>query len=442
MTKQKTLMRVPQDRERRAAMRLTGRYILTVEPLAHPEITAKLESMGVSSAKSAEKGAASVKPLPRGHCIHLPRLGVSIIDPDEAQEDSLQALAAENAAVIALEPERVNLTSAFDLKEYLRGWRDATEAMVGKLTGETAVSTPFPQEEVQALPQATWGLLATKVPNSRYSGEGIRIAILDTGLDLHHPDFVGRTITTANFVGDSQPFHDGVGHGTHCTGTAAGQLRPTAGPRYGIAYDAQIFAGRVLDDHGRGGDTNILQGIHWALDNKCDIISLSLGAPWLPGDPPYVVAYEQAARAVMAAGGLMIVAAGNEYGRPGYVGAVGSPGNSPSVLTVAAVDKSLTTASFSNRVSPLAPGVKGPDLAAPGVDVYSAWPVNFGNGYNIISGTSMATPHVAGIAALMAQANPTVRGQVLKSLLISKCLPLSDGVARRGAIGAGLVQAP
>ena len=88
-----------------------------------------------------------------------------------------------------------------------------------------------------------------------------------------------------------------------------------------------------------------------------------------------------------------------------------------------------------------APGLKGPDLAGPGVDVYSSWPVNDGR-YNTISGTSMATPHVAGIAALFAQSDRTARGQRLKDVILSQCLPVPNGTARRGEIGRGLVQAP
>jgi subtilisin family serine protease len=94
----------------------------------------------------------------------------------------------------------------------------------------------------------------------------------------------------------------------------------------------------------------------------------------------------------------------------------------------------LATAPFSDRLQPAAPAVKGPDLAGPGVDVYSSWLMSAGR-YNTISGTSMATPHVAGIAALFAQANPGTRGQALKDMVIRNCLALADGAARQGEIG-------
>jgi subtilisin family serine protease len=216
-------------------------------------------------------------------------------------------------------------------------------------------------------------------------------------------------------------------------------LHPERGQRYGVAYEAQIFAGRVLDDSGSGGDTNILQAIDWAIEQHCDIVSLSLGAPWQLGDPPFSQAYENAAQRALAAGCLLVVAAGNEAADFQFEGAVGTPGNCPSVLTIAAIDKAMATADFSNRVRPGAPGVKGPDIAGPGVDIYSSWLVSDGL-YNTISGTSMATPHVAGIAALYAQANPGIRGEALKSLILNQAKSLPDGATRRGEIGRGLVQ--
>jgi len=108
---------------------------------------------------------------------------------------------------------------------------------------------------------------------------------------------------------------------------------------------------------------------------------------------------------------------------------------------VAAVDDEGATAPFSNRLQSDAPGVKGPDLAGPGVDVYSSWLVAEGR-YNTISGTSMATPHVAGIAALYAEADATARGRALKALILAKCAALPNGASRQGEIGQGLVQAP
>ena len=133
--------------------------------------------------------------------------------------------------------------------------------------------------------QATWGLQATKVVNCCRTGTGIRVAVLDTGFDLQHPDFAGRTIKSKSFV-TGEAVQDGHGHGTHCIGTALGREVPAGGrPRYGVAYEAEIFAGKVLSNAGSGADTGILAGIEWAVANKCAVISMSLGAPTQPGQP-------------------------------------------------------------------------------------------------------------------------------------------------------------
>jgi subtilisin family serine protease len=435
----KILIRAPESPERRAAARMTGRYLITTQLDAHKEISAKLNKMGMKAATPLPRAAIAAKPLPSGSHLTLQHIGVALVDPKPNQEDSLHQMAAQESGVLAIEPERI--VRAVDVQnDYLRGWRDAVDALSARLL-ELPVVPAKTVAELAADTGFTWGLVATKVTQTSLSGAGIRIAILDTGLDLSHPDFAQRNIVTKNFVGDTTPFHDGVGHGTHCTGTAAGTRQPPAEPRYGIAFEADIFAGRVLDDNGTGGDFNILEGINWAVEQRCDVVSLSLGAPWLPGNPPFSPAYETAAQRALAAGCLLVVAAGNDADDPRLVGAVGTPGNSPSVLTVAAVDRNLATASFSNRVQPGAPGVKGPDLAGHGVDVFSSWPVADGR-YNTISGTSMATPHVAGIAALFAQADRTARGQKLKDVVLSACMALANGTARRGEIGRGLVQAP
>lgn len=436
MPEAKIHLRVAPGRERRAAARMTGRYLMTMDEEAGPEITAKLIESGFRAATPLPRNAAVAHSVPRGHHMALPNVGVAVVDPAPDQEEALHRLVEQEDAIKALEPERiVRVVQQSNSVDYIRGWREATDALTSSLMQQhqgLADQSPV---------LTTWGLLCTKVASNRYSGENIRLAILDTGLDLSHPDFQGRKILTANFVGDSSPFHDRIGHGTHCIGTACGPLRPMRGNRYGIAYQAQIFAGRVVDDTGYGGDFNVLQGIDWAIDNLCDIISLSLGSPWLPGDLPFSLAYERAAQKAVGAGCLIVAAAGNEADDPRFVGAVGTPGNSPSVLTVAAIDSALSTASFSDRVRPDAPGVKGPDLAGPGVEIYSAWPVTDGE-YNSISGTSMAAPHVAGIAALHAEAHPGLRGKALKDFLQSRCLSLGDGVQRIGEIGRGLVQAP
>ena len=184
-------------------------------------------------------------------------------------------------------------------------------------------------------------------------------------------------------------------------------------------------------DAGRGTDTNIIAGIAWALTNGCRVISMSLGADIRTVS----MAYETIGRRALARGALIVAAAGNNARRSiGNVGFVGVPANSPSIMAVAAVDSQMRIADFSARSSPVVGGQV--DIAGPGVAVYSSWPMS--RRYNTISGTSMATPHVSGIAALWSEATGAT-GAALRSGVIQAArrlqLPSVD-------VGAGLAQAP
>ena len=282
---------------------------------------------------------------------------------------------------------------------------------------------------------ATWGLEATNVLVSKYSGKGIKVAVLDTGLDLKHPDFVGRSITSKSFI-TGEDVQDVNGHGTHCIGTSCGPLNPpdTSSPRrYGVAYDAEIFVGKVLSNAGSGTDGGILAGIEWAISNGCQIVSMSLGAPTRVGET-YSQIYETIAQRALDKGTLIIAAAGNESSRPSFIRPVGRPANCPSIIAVGALDNQLGIARFS--CGSLNPDGGGIDIAGPGVDVYSTWPMP--TRYRTIDGTSMATPHVAGIAALYAEATGKTGLELWAFLMRDPqrlVLPSTD-------VGLGLVQAP
>lgn len=277
---------------------------------------------------------------------------------------------------------------------------------------------------------ATWGLQAVGALDSPYTGKGIRIAVLDTGFNSAHPDFAGRKVTMRSFI-DGEDAEDGHGHGTHCVGTAAGPRSREGGPGYGVAPDAEIYVAKVLDNAGTGSDTTILAGIDWALSQGCQVISMSLGADVRTVHPPYVAA----GRRALEQGSLLIAAAGNNAhrsaGDPGFVGA---PANSPYVMAVGAVDQRLAVADFSAQALAVDGGEV--NIAAPGVAIRSSWiaPQN----HHTLDGTSMATPHVAGIAALVAEATGA-RGQQLWDQLIAGAraldLPKED-------VGSGLATAP
>lgn len=279
---------------------------------------------------------------------------------------------------------------------------------------------------------------------SRFGGQGIRVAVLDTGLDLQHPDFRGRAIVSQSFTG--VPVQDIHGHGTHCIGTACGPQRPATGVRrYGVAFGAQIFAGKVFNNQPRPGAPtgSVIAGIEWAVTNGCRVASLSLGAPI----DQKIMQYEVPMQRALNAGTLVVAAAGNNANRPGLPGFdpsrpptngfVEPPANADAGMAVAAIDSRARIASFSARSS-LATGVGGiVNIAAPGVAVFSSLPVARG-GHGPLSGTSMATPHVAGIAALWSQATG-LSGMALWNKLAQTVRPLSLSSAD---VGAGLVQAP
>lgn len=280
----------------------------------------------------------------------------------------------------------------------------------------------------------TWGLSATGADLSSYTGAGVKIAVLDTGIDLSHPDFAFRPITYASFV-PGESVDDIQGHGTHCAGSVA--ARPLPGvtePRYTVAMDAELFVAKVLNNRGAGRELDVIAGIEWALDNGCDIISMSLGRTTGPQEP-FDPLYEDIAAQALEAGCLIIAAAGNDSDRRyRYVAPVSSPANAPSIMAVAAIEADGRVAPYSNG----GVGTGRIDVAAPGSGVFSSVPRP--QLFRTLSGTSMAAPHVAGIAALWAESDPTLRGQRLWDQLVATSQPLGGQSAID--IGKGLVKAP
>jgi subtilisin len=415
----------------------TGRYlVLLPEGEASTGMTALRNSIGEGT---IDDSAVS-------------NIGIAVVDLDPTQLQSLNAAVAGTAPILAAEPEQMMYAIAGndvsgDTANYLHGYQDGVNNLVGSLRSGTVLPGEQLTTSVFSNGMTTWGLQATKVVDSRYSGAGIKVAVLDTGLDLTHPDFSGRAITHQSFI-TGEDIQDLQGHGTHCIGTSCGPLNPpsaSSSMRYGIAYNAAIFAGKVLSNQGSGADGGILAGIDWAITNGCQIISMSLGAPVRPGTP-FSPIYEAVAKRALSRGTLIIAAAGNESNRPGLVNPVGRPANCPSILAVAALDRQLKMGYFSN--SSINSNGGSIDIAGPGVDVYSTWstdpstvrpPNGLGSSrYQTISGTSMATPHVAGIAALFAEATGK-RGLELWAVLVQNALRLPLPSVD---VGIGLVQTP
>ena len=409
----------------------------------------RANGLKVASSRDFKKAATVPNDFDGADVQYFERFGIAIVRQQEGQLRPTLRKVMEHKVVQSVRPERLYaalgkpaMTSdlvlhgglgsyaAMPHQDYLHGYRDGVNHLIEKLlTGgigeEIRAAARFDEKSV------SWGLEAINVPLTTLTGAGMKVAVLDTGFDDSHPDFRGRTVTKKLFASRSSP-DDIHGHGTHCTGTACGPLRPTSGPRYGIAYEAEIHAGKVLGDDGFGTDRSIIAGMDWAVDQGCQVISMSLGAPTNVGDLPDED-YEQIGQACLDAGAVVIAAAGNESARPARINPVGSPANASSIMAVAAIDRAYQPAPFS--CGGINPGQEV-DIAAPGVDVLSSVP---GGGYARWDGTSMATPHVAGVAALIAQSDAKYRGWALWARLLQLVKPLSSPARD---VGKGLLQTP
>ncbi|MCT9809500.1 S8 family serine peptidase [Acidovorax sp. Be4] len=321
-----------------------------------------------------------------------------------------------------------------------------------------------PVEQLMVLPAANWGIKAVRADRSQYDGSGVTVAVLDTGIDRDHPAFAGMTLIEKDFSDHGNG--DRHGHGTHCAGTIFG--RDEAQQRVGIARGvSRALIGKVLGDDGAGQSEMIFHALNWAMEERADIISMSLGfdfpgmvsrltADGWPLDLATSTALEAyggnlrmfdaimavlRAQAAFGVAPLVIAAAGNESRRAirrEYRIATSLPAAANDVISVAAVgrtDHKYEVADFSNIQA---------RLAAPGVDITSAWP---GGGLRTISGTSMACPHVAGVAALwwqflrQAGIQPTARN-VAARLISNARKDVFVANTDEADIGQGLVTSP
>jgi subtilisin family serine protease len=397
----------------------TGRYVITYKENAIDDGIQSLKSQGMRSAdaRDFQDQGITVEDVGDADAVVFPEIGVAVVGGEAFEQRGLSVNAEipSDSPVEAVEPEYF-VFAAPVADDYLLGFVRAAEIIAKDLIRNGQALKEEMDVDVEVL-GATSGLIQCKVPPSLRSGAGMKVAVLDTGMDLGHPDFAGRVFTTQTFVG--QPVQDLHSHGTHCIGTACGPKSPVGStPRYGIAYRAPIFVGKVLSNSGSGTTASVLAGMNWAIANRCPVISMSLGS-----QSPVQAAYTAAGAAALTQGCLIIAAAGNAASN------TGAPANSPTIMSVASLDPNLTPSSFSNFGKV--------EIAAPGRDVFSSVPRP--TRYGTKSGTSMATPHVAGCAALWAETNPALRGMNLWNKLQATAKPLPLPPVR---VGKGLVQAP
>ncbi|WP_369370607.1 S8 family serine peptidase [Promicromonospora sp. Populi] len=267
---------------------------------------------------------------------------------------------------------------------------------------------------------------------SGYTGEGVTVAVLDSGLDSSHPDLDDVVVGARDFTGSGNT-EDHYGHGTHVASIVLGSGDASAGTNRGVAPDADLLVGKVLDDFGGGETSSIIDGMEWAAGQGADVVNLSLGSPeeFTDGTDPWAMAVDTLSA---QHGTLFVVAAGNA----GSYGTVSTPGSANSALTVGAVDDADEVAPFSSRGPRAGDYAIKPDVTAPGVEIIAARAAGTKEGdgegeYVAWSGTSMATPHVAGAAAVLKQARPDLTGQQLKAVLMGSAQHTSGGVFDEGA---------
>ncbi|MDG4824873.1 S8 family serine peptidase [Asanoa sp. WMMD1127] len=304
------------------------------------------------------------------------------------------------------------------LAEFWRGQTDPTARTAGPSTiwldGKVRASLDRSAAQIGA--PAAW--------QRGLDGRGVTVAVLDTGVDATHPDLAGQVVEARNFS-DSADAVDHHGHGTHVAATIAGTGQASGGSRKGIAYGANLLVGKVLDDNGSGYESQIIAGMQWAVDSGAKVVSMSLGGDPTDGLDPMSLAVDELSERT---GSLFVIAAGNAGG----AATVGSPGTARSALTVGAVDRADKLATFSSRGPRLGDQGLKPEITAPGVDIVAARAAGTTMGnpvdarYTAASGTSMATPHVAGAAAILAQEHPDWTGARLKDALVSTARTAPD----------------
>lgn len=281
-----------------------------------------------------------------------------------------------------------------------------------------------------------------KLHEQGIKGKGTCICVIDSGIAMH-PDLKDRVIAFKDCVNGRKEPYDDNGHGTHVAGICAGDGSHSGGKTVGVAPEANIVGVKVLDQFGHGTTSQIIKGIQWAITNKnkydIDVINLSLGRP-IPRTrflDPMTMAVQVAEKC----GITVVVSAGNDGPESSTIC---SPGNAPNAITVGALDDNGTPqtdddwpAYFSSRGPTLYDNLEKPDIVAPGVDIISC--SNEGDEYIQMSGTSMAAPFTAGVAALMKGVNPKMKPKDIKSILMAQATPFKYTGLQRDTVGAGII---
>lgn len=359
-----------------------------------------------------------------------PSRRIVVIAQDASEDECCRAVLAMGGRIVkrlplihavvveGLDPER------FSLLTHRSGVERIEDDIPIRAISPVVVGRPWRRLAVEdRCAVVPWGVRRVGAPTvwRKSRGEDVAVAILDTGVSLDHPDLAARLSGVYNAVGGSDD--DANGHGTHVAGIVAGS--GAAGGIYGVAPKASLYAVKVLDSGGSGRLSDIIDGLNWCVQKNVPVANLSLGTPV---QHPLL---ERAVDQAVAGGVFVVAAAGNSGPRPQTLE---YPAAYESALAVGACDQEGGIASFSSRG-------KGLDIAAPGKDIYSTW---MQGGYRRLDGTSMAAPHVAGVAALLlGAAGPPSQGRTnawLREILLESAVPLPG--LPPDEQGKGIVDAP
>ncbi len=446
----------------------TGRYLVTTleeEKDSADRVFKSLKNqLGVKRlSRSSERGKADL--ANDASALLLESLGIFVLDLDPDQAARARELAvAERSRVLkkdsfVIEPEYFcqhagrdesdlsSMESRQHSMEYLQGYRDAIDQFLNVPMIDEPEADPGRDAAAERVPRrvtdsrlksrardgsATWGIDEVDVLDCPFSGDGIRVGVVDSGLDMSHPDFQGRVVSSISYLGGSA--QDDHGHGTHCAGTLCGKENSTK--RYGVARKAEICIAKVLGRDGTGKEADVICGIDWAVNQGCRVISVSIERGVDTCKLYYSAAYEAAGQRAAARNAVVFAAAGNRSDRRiRWYRPVSAPANTPSIWGVGAIREDRGMAYFSNRAACRYGEV---NFVGPGNNVFSA---DLGpHRFRKRSGTSMATPHVAGIAALLLERDPGLTPEVLYYQMKALCRTHPRLDTRD--FGNGLAQAP
>ncbi|MBT2676070.1 S8 family peptidase [Streptomyces sp. ISL-14] len=446
----------------RAAASLTSPHRITLITGDRVSVDSKGRVVGLERAKGREHipvqirkadGHTLVTPADAAQLVAVGKLDQRLFDVTELNKSATRTSQAKGLKVIvgykgAAAGTKADVRDAGKLRRTLKSLnadavqtqhQDAPELWDALTNGDKAASGIahiwLDGVRKASLDKSVPQIGAPKAWEAGYDGKGVKIAVLDTGVDATHPDLKDQVIAAKNFT-PSATAEDKVGHGTHVASIAAGTGAKSGGKFKGVAPGADVLNGKVLDDEGFGDDSGILAGMEWAAEQGAQVVNMSLGG----GDTPEVDPLEAAVNKLSAEKGILFaIAAGNSGPE-----SVGSPGSAEAALTVGAVDDKDVLAPFSSTGPRLGDGAIKPDVTAPGVDITAASAKGslieqeVGEnpaGYLTISGTSMATPHVAGAAAILKQQHPDwtyaeLKGALTGSTKGGKYTPFEQGSGR------------